>query len=120
MHELSIAQNILEIIKQNIPANELSNVECIRVKIGEMSGVVPESLEFCFQAITSDNNLNRAVLDIEKIPFVIKCNACNKTSTNDIGIRICRDCGSSDTEIVSGIEMQVVEVELKTESEEVT
>ena len=113
MHELSIAQNILEIVKQNVPVHELCDVKSIKVKLGEMSGVVTESLEFCFQAMTSETELNGAVLDIEKIPFVIKCNSCNKTSTNDVGIRICQNCGSSDTEIVSGIEMQVVEVELK-------
>ena len=119
MHELSIAQNILEIVKLNVPSNELSEVKSVKVRIGEFAGVVPESLEFCFQAITSGTELEGSVLDIERIPFVIQCNSCKETSTNDIGIRICQKCGSSDTGIISGIEMHVVEVELKEVGSEV-
>lgn len=113
LHELSIAQNIVEIVKQSVPADELINVSKVRLRIGEMSGVVTDSLEFGFQAITSDTELKNAKLEIERIPFVFKCNNCMNTSTNNYGITICAVCGNSDTEIVSGLEIQIVEVELK-------
>lgn len=113
MHELSIAQNIVDIVKQNIAENELSSVAVIKLKIGEMSGVVTDSLEFGFQAITSGTVLETAKLDIEKIPFVFKCNSCGKQSTNEFGITVCPECGGTDTNIISGLEMQIVEVELK-------
>jgi len=119
MHELSIAQDILAIIKQNVPQKELQNIQSVNVKIGEMAGVVPESLEFCFQAIVSETEMKDAKLVIEKIPFVLVCNSCGKTSGNEFGIRICSHCSSPDTNVVSGLEMQVTEVELKTENEKV-
>ena len=119
MHELSIANDILTIIRQNVPQEELINVENINVKIGDLSGVVAESLEFCFHAIISETGLNNAKLTIEKIPFALKCNSCGRESTNEFGIRVCSNCSSTDTTVISGLEMQVTEVELKTESEEV-
>lgn len=115
MHELSIAQDILTIVRQNVPQEELSNIENINVKIGDMSGVVAESLEFCFQAITSETELAEAQMVIEKIPFALKCNSCGSESTNEFGIRVCPDCSTTDTTVVSGLEMQVTEVELKEE-----
>jgi len=119
MHELSIANDILTIIRQNVPQDELNNVEYINVKIGDMSGVVAESLEFCFQAIIPETELSNAKLVIEKIPFAVKCNSCGSESTNEFGIRACSVCNSADTTLISGLEMQVTEAELKTESEEV-
>jgi hydrogenase nickel incorporation protein HypA/HybF len=113
MHELSIANDILTIIRQNVPQEELSNIENVKVKIGDMSGVVAESLEFCFQVIISDTELDKSKLAIEKIPFVVKCNSCGSESTNEYGIRICSNCNSTDTTVISGLEMQVMEVELK-------
>lgn len=118
MHELSIAQDILSIIKQNVPHEEFKNIRCVNVKIGDMAGVVPQSLEFCFQAITSETEMKDAVMVIEKIPFVIKCSSCGKTSTNEIGIRICSHCSSPDTNVLSGLEMQVVDIELNEEVKE--
>ena len=46
MHELSVAQSIIEIIQQHVPASELERVAAVRLKIGAAAGVVPESLEF--------------------------------------------------------------------------
>ena len=112
MHELSIAQDILAIIRQNVPQEELKNIQSVNVKIGEMAGVVPDSLEFCFQAMVSGTEMEDSKLVIEKIPFVLVCSTCGKTSTNEFGIKICSHCSSPDTNVISGLEMQVVDIEL--------
>ena len=54
MHELSIAQSIVEIVQQYVPNGETRPVKSVNLKVGEMAGVVPESLDFCFGAITAD------------------------------------------------------------------
>jgi len=115
MHELSIAQNIVEIIRQSVPNSNLKDVRGIRLKIGEVSGVVTVSLEFSYQAITSDSELSLSQLLIQKIPFRLKCNSCGKESGNEFGLRICGSCGNSDTEVISGTELQIIEVELTEE-----
>ncbi|RPI19144.1 MAG: hydrogenase maturation nickel metallochaperone HypA [Ignavibacteriae bacterium] len=118
MHELSIAQNILEIVHQYVPAEELENVEFVKVKVGEVAGVVTDSLTFGFEAITAGTSLNNAKLAVENIPFKVQCNLCSKIFSNEFGITICPLCNSSNTKILSGMELQVTEVLLKENEEE--
>jgi len=112
MHELSVAQSIVEIIQQHIPKSEWGRVAAVRLKIGEVAGIVPESLEFSFQAITAESLLNHARLEIESVPFRIHCNACDATLVNEIGFAVCSTCGSTDTKILSGTELNMTEIEI--------
>lgn len=112
MHELSIAQSIIEIVRSNIPTEDANLVRSVRVKVGEISGVIPESLEFCFEAITHDTPLQGAVLDCEHVPFVLQCKACGASFESEMGIVLCTHCGGTDTQVLSGFELQVMEIEL--------
>jgi len=112
MHELSIAQNIVDIVQRNIARNDLEKVKAVRLKIGQLAGVVSDSLRFSFTAIVSDSPLRNAFLEIEETPFVLHCNGCERDSTNEIGYTYCPNCGSRDTTVISGTEMLVREIEL--------
>jgi hydrogenase nickel incorporation protein HypA/HybF len=112
MHELSVAQNIVEIIQQHVPESEWERVAAVRLKIGAVAGIVPESLEFSFQAITTESLLSHARLEIEFVPFRIHCHACNTTLENEAGFMLCSTCGSTDTKILSGSELYITEIEI--------
>jgi len=112
MHELSIAQSIVEIVQANLPVADAMSVKSVKIRIGQLSGVVPDSLEFCFTAITQETPLQGAALDIERVPFVLKCRSCGISFESEAGIVLCPTCGGSDTEVLSGTELQVVEIEL--------
>jgi len=112
MHELSVAQSIIEIIQKHVPELEWEHVSAVRLKIGTAAGVVPDSLEFSFQAITADSPFNHARLEIESIPFRIHCNTCSTIVENEIGFAVCGKCGSTDTKIISGLEMNISEIEI--------
>ena len=112
MHELSVAQNIVEIIQQHVPESEWERVAAVRLKVGAVAGLVPESLEFSFQAMTSESLLSHAQLEIESIPFRIHCNACDMTAENELGFTVCSKCGGADTKILSGLEMYITEIEI--------
>jgi hydrogenase nickel incorporation protein HypA/HybF len=112
MHELSVAQSIVEIIQQHVPESEWGRVSAVRLKIGTFAGVVPESLEFSFQAITAESLLCHARLEIESIPFRIHCNTCDTTLENEVGFALCSTCGSTDTKILSGSELHITEIEV--------
>lgn len=118
MHELSIAQNILEIVHLYVPADELENVQFVKVKVGDVAGVVPDSLIFGYEAITADTPLENSKLDIENIPFKVLCSMCSKIFSNELGIIICPECNSSNSKILSGMELQVTEVLLKQKEDE--
>jgi hydrogenase nickel incorporation protein HypA/HybF len=107
MHELSIATNILEIVRQSVPAEDHNNVQSVKIKLGDVSGVIADSLEFSFEAITDNSPFENTKLDIRRIPFLIQCSECMEITTNEYGVRICSACNSTDTELVSGDELLV-------------
>ncbi len=115
MHELSIAQSILEIVQQHLPADGTPSVRTVSMKVGELSGVVTESLEFCFQAITAGTPLEGARLAIERLPVRARCRACASVFPVEESVFRCGSCGSDDLEIISGRELQVTEIELADE-----
>lgn len=119
MHELSIAQNVIEIIHQHVPADELDRVIAVRLKIGAIAGIVPDSLDFSFHAITTETPLCNARLEIELVPFKIQCKSCNTISSNEIGYSVCESCGSIKTTVISGTELQVSEIEIAETSKEI-
>jgi hydrogenase nickel incorporation protein HypA/HybF len=112
MHELSIAQSIVEIVGSYVPPGEQEHVRKITVRIGTMAGVVPDSLEFCFAAITHHTPLADAVMEIEHVPFTVACHACGVTSETEPGLALCPHCGSLDTDVKSGTELHVVSIDV--------
>ncbi|HMQ78724.1 MAG TPA: hydrogenase maturation nickel metallochaperone HypA [Ignavibacteria bacterium] len=112
MHELSLAQNIIETVKQNVTADELIKVREVIVEVGAFSGVVADSLKFSFEAITSGTELNDAIMTIVDIPFTLKCGECGSESSTEIPMLLCSICGSSNTQILSGDELRVKELKL--------
>jgi hydrogenase nickel incorporation protein HypA/HybF len=117
MHELSIAQNILEIAKEHLPGGASRRVKTIRIRVGESAGIVCDSLEFCFNTVIAGTEMQGSVLEIERVPFVVKCNSCGKTSTNESEIFLCSFCNGNDVTMISGNELLVVAVELIDEEE---
>ena len=100
MHEMSIAQNIIEIVQQHLPSEEVE-VKSVKMKIGELAGIVIDSLEFCYSAMTKETKLEHAVLEIENIPIKISCNLCDTFSQLEFGMFICSHCGRATTAIQS-------------------
>lgn len=119
MHELALAQNIIETVHQAVPPGTLNHVRVVRVQVGAMAGVIPDSLEFSFNALVSETSLSRVRMEIEHTPFVVECEACGKRSTNETGISYCDQCGSGKTTILSGTELRVINLELEDAQEEV-
>jgi hydrogenase nickel incorporation protein HypA/HybF len=115
VHELSIAKSIVDIVQQYVPEEQRGEVQSVRVQVGRLSGVVPESLEFCFSAITDPTPLGSARLDIEQIPARSRCAQCSSTFESEGTSFLCPSCGGDDLQILSGMELHVVEVELAKE-----
>jgi|YelNatPaOPRAMG01_1025707.scaffolds.fasta_scaffold01570_18 hydrogenase nickel insertion protein HypA len=111
MHELSIASSIMGIVLESVPSNEEKHVKIVRVKVGELTAVVPESLEFCFEAITAGTPLEGAKLEIEHIGITGKCKECGGVFKVASLTFYCQYCNSPNIEIISGNELQVSEIE---------
>lgn len=113
MHELGIAQNILDIVQQSVPDGQVSAVKKIRIRVGRLSGVVPDSLEFCIKALLSETGMKQAGLAMETMPTVSLCRDCRQKFTVDDFVFSCPACKSANLELISGKELEVVDIELE-------
>jgi hydrogenase nickel incorporation protein HypA/HybF len=114
MHELSIAQSILDIVRTNVPTDESCNVRTVRVCVGELAGVVAESLQFAYHALVADSPFHHSVIEIERMPYTVRCRMCGETTAPaPIGSASCKRCGSEETELNSGMELSVVDIVLQ-------
>jgi len=113
MHELGLAENILDITRKSVPGGRESAVKTIRLRVGQFAGVVPDSLKFCFDALSGDNGMSKAVLQIEQTPLSASCGDCGDISEVEGFVFHCPVCGGANMEIVSGNELEIVEIELE-------
>jgi hydrogenase nickel incorporation protein HypA/HybF len=111
MHELSIAENILDIVRQSVPDEQMAAVRNIRIRVGPFAGIVPDSLKFCFDALSGDAGMEKAVLQIEQTPLAAACHECGTKSEVKNFVFRCPACGGVNLEIISGKELEVVEIE---------
>jgi hydrogenase nickel incorporation protein HypA/HybF len=118
MHELAIAQNILELVQQSVPKEQAGAVRWIRIRVGQLSGVVPDSLDFCFNAIVSETEMPKASLAIEHMPTVSRCKNCMYQFQIEDLVFLCPACRSANLELISGKDLEVVEIELADENDE--
>ncbi len=118
MHELSIAQGIVDIVGHYVPRARFDTVRCVRVRVGDLAGVVPDSLAFCFTAVTAGTPMAEALLEIERVPYTIRCTDCTSESTTEPGLALCPRCGSIATTIIAGTELQVMTIDVDEETPE--
>jgi len=68
MHELSIAQGIVETVRRHLHAGEIHEVKAVRLRLGDQTAIAPESLQFCFDLACEGTILRGARLEIENVP----------------------------------------------------
>ena len=112
MHELSVAQGILELVQHHVPEAQARAVRAVTVRLGALSGIVADSLEFCFSAIVAGTPYGGAALAIERVPTRAACRDClGEFGVEELVFR-CPHCGGPRIRVVSGDELQVTCVEL--------
>ncbi|MCK5568150.1 MAG: hydrogenase maturation nickel metallochaperone HypA [Spirochaetes bacterium] len=109
MHELSIAEELLNIIYQHAEKAGIGRVHDIHLRVGEYSGIFPDALEFAFEVLSQGKITENAVLDIEKVPPRFGCVKCNYLS--DTYGETCEKCGSDEMRTVGGNELEIVSFE---------
>ncbi|MCO5385165.1 hydrogenase maturation nickel metallochaperone HypA [Desulfosporosinus sp.] len=111
MHEVSIIQNVIEIVTQKAIENNLTKINKVSLKIGELSGVMPESLKFAFESCIKGTMLEESSLGIEIVSALGECKACNLEFPIEHFHKLCPNCNKFCTSIVSGYELYVNTIE---------
>ncbi len=119
MHELAIAESLLEIVNDTVKRHHLIKVNKIRLKIGLLTSVVPEALEFSWQALTKNTVCEGSSLEMKMIPVRGRCRGCGKEvfyKDADQFCFLCPDCGQ-EIEILEGRDLSIEEIEGEEEDE---
>jgi hydrogenase nickel incorporation protein HypA/HybF len=112
MHELGIAASILEFVQAEALRHPDGRITKVGVKIGELSGVDRDALQFGFEVLVKDTEWERVVLDVEYIPRVQRCSKCaHEFRMTDFDPQ-CPQCGEFLTHCISGEELDIVYMEV--------
>lgn len=112
MHEISIAQQILEIVTRHLPEDDTRPVKTVRLKLGDRAGVSADSLEWGFKVVTEPTRVRGAALVIEQVPSQGRCTTCGTVFEPGRYLAVCPQCRDPKVEIISGDEIRVVDIEL--------
>jgi hydrogenase nickel incorporation protein HypA/HybF len=112
MHELGVAQEILDRVAREMRKHPGARARAVGVRIGEVSGIDRDALAFGFEALTRDTEWQRLQLDIDYCPRRHRCRACgSEFNTREFDTR-CLLCGSPETVLVSGDELDIGYIEV--------
>ena len=112
MHELSIVSYVIKQVEELARDNELTKVSSVTLEFGEVSGVVPEYLVDCWNWYAKKTPLIQdSRLLTETIPAITWCDNCRKTYPTLQHGKICPYCGSGDTWLQQGSEMNIKQIE---------
>jgi hydrogenase nickel incorporation protein HypA/HybF len=112
MHELSIMQSALSQALEEARRAGASQVREIRLRIGALSGVVPDALQFAFEALANGTPAEHAVLTIEEVPARFWCATCAREFESPRFFADCPRCGSASDELRGGRELELASLEV--------
>jgi hydrogenase nickel incorporation protein HypA/HybF len=89
-------------------------VNTVRLTVGELTEIVPDALQFAWEALTPGTLAEGAALDIDHVAARSRCAGCATEFEHDRFERICPSCGSFLVEVLAGNELNIgtVDVEL--------
>ena len=112
MHELGIVFHIIRSVEKVAAENDLEKVSAVVLELGEVSGVVPEYLTDCWRWAAAKSELaSGSELRIETLPAVTRCGGCGADYPTVAHGRTCPRCGSGDTWLLTGNEVNIKEIE---------
>ena len=113
MHEMGIANSILEGVAAELRRRPGSRATKVGVRIGEMAGVDPDALKFAFEALTLDGPLHGLELDVEYRARRHRCRECKGFfEVHDFELE-CPGCGSLNSECITGDELEFAYLEVE-------
>ncbi len=108
MHELAITESVIESVTERLGD---ARVVALTLEIGRLSGVVADSVRFCFELCAEGTTLEGARLDIVDVPGLAHCRDCGRELELADLIPLC-GCGSTNLDIVSGQQLVIKQVEV--------
>ena len=112
MHEMSIVSGILDCVCESAKRAHARKVCAIQLSIGDMTEVVDEALDFAFEVLSEGTICEGADLKVEHVHPRSLCLNCKEQFDHDRFHRACTHCGSYETSLVKGRELEVTSIEI--------
>ena len=107
MHELAITQSVVDMVVERMAGRRIA---AVRIRVGELSGVVPDAMLFCYDVVTAGTDLEGSRLEIERTPGRAQCRDCGRDFALPDLIMLC-PCGSANVQLIAGRELEVASVD---------
>ena len=113
MHEVAIMSEALRMAEEAAISAGAKRILKLRLRVGALSGVVPESLRFAFDVVSSGTLAEGAALEIDEVPAACWCATCQgEFECGDI-FNECPRCHDPSGELRRGRELDIAAVELE-------
>ena len=113
MHEMSLAEGVLQLIEDSAKTQDFSRVKTVWLEIGQLAGVEVEAMKFCFDAVVHDSIAEGAKLEVIEIPGQAWCLHCAEVVHVTALYDACPKCGSHQVQVTGGNEMRVKELDVE-------
>ena len=113
MHEMSLADGVLQVIEDSAKANGFTRVKTVWLEIGALAGVEVEAMRFCFDAVVKDSIADGTRLEIIETQGQGWCMVCTKTVPISQRFDPCPECGGYQVQPTGGLELKVRELEVE-------
>ncbi len=113
MHELGIASSIVDAVRAEAEQRPGTRLLAVGLRVGEVSGVNPDALDFCFQSLVKGTDLEPISLEIERTARRQRCPKCDREFEVVECDPTCPQCGEFQTVLVAGDEMEIVYLEVE-------
>jgi len=113
MHELGVTENIVNIALDKANEAQASKIVTINLVIGELSGFVPDCIQFYFNSLIKDTIAEEATLNFKLAPAQFRCRDCSAIFSPQNTLWSCPKCQSHSLEIAAGRELYVENIEVE-------
>jgi hydrogenase nickel incorporation protein HypA/HybF len=113
MHEMSLCENLLQILEQQALPQQYSKVKTVCLEIGVLSSIEIEALRFSFDLVVHGSLAEGAKLEIIAVPGQAWCFSCACNVDIDQLYSACPHCGSHQLQVHEGDQMRIKELEVE-------
>lgn len=112
MHEFSLAEELLNLAREEARKAGITKLEKVVVSIGALSGVSVDALEFAFSFLREEDEISKeAELVVERVPGRGRCTKCGREVDLERIFLYCPDCETPTVEITQGRDFYLVRLE---------
>jgi hydrogenase nickel incorporation protein HypA/HybF len=111
MHEASIVESLIDLVRQNVP--DAGRVRRVNVSVGLLSGVSPDAMQFYFEIMRQDTLNSRAELVVSLEPLLARCERCGRDHALSETLWLCPACGAPALVFRNGDELHLRSVEVE-------